>query len=213
MHEHAHFSDDLADMATIYQPGIHLAVTRREPATTVSGFVAAVLTQRLLPAFEGVVRPPASMADILPSALGPMGDALATIPGFQAFCDDVDLQIELFTTLFDLDRVGVRLASLDGPMCPRFHVDYLPCRLISSYGTRGTEWLPERWVDRRLLGRHDLPLKTEADSQIVQAIPPWAIALFRGEDWSGGEVGGVVHRSPHIDSSEPRLLLTLDFVA
>ncbi len=212
MLEHARFSPDLADLASIYEPGVHLAVAERRLDADAATFVAQVLRERSLPAVEWVMGPAQASAPALVEALGLMGPKLAAIPGFDAWCADLDLQRELFASLFELDAVGVRVATLHGPMCPRFHVDHIPCRLITTYGGRGTEWLPEPCVDRSLLGRSDLPLLRSASGDAIQVIEPGCIALFRGEGWEGGSVGGVVHRSPHIGEETPRLLLTLDFV-
>lgn len=212
MHEHAHIGRDLGELAAVYEPHIHLAVARRNQDPTAVAFVTEVLQRRCLPALELVVSPGEPLAASLSCALGRMGHALTTLPGYQAWCEDLQLQVDLFSNLFELDKVGMRLATLDGPMCPRFHVDHVPCRLITTYGGRGTEWLPEEHVDRSRLGCTDLPLRALAHDESICSIEPWAIALFRGEGWLGGRVGGIVHRSPHIGPETPRLLLTLDFV-
>jgi len=41
--------------------------------------------------------------------------------------------IDMYTYLFSLERVGLRLTSLDRAMCPKFHVDRVPCRLVTTY--------------------------------------------------------------------------------
>lgn len=212
MLEHARFSADLADLASIYEPGVHLAVAERRLDAEAAAFVAQVLRERSLPAVEWVMRPSQASAPALAEALGVVASNLAAVPGYDAWCADLDLQRDLFASLFELDAVGVRVVTLHGPMCPRFHVDHIPCRLITTYGGRGTEWLPEACVDRRLLGCSDLPLAAAASTDAIQVIESGCIALFRGEGWEGGSVGGVVHRSPHIGEEAPRLLLTLDFV-
>ena len=58
----------------------------------------------------------------------------------------------MFCCLFDLKRVGLRLTTLHHAMCPRFHVDNIPYRLVTTYGGTGTQWLPHQVVDRRKLG-------------------------------------------------------------
>lgn len=213
MAEHAHISDHLDDLASIYDPAIHLAVARRNPDPAVAGFVACALTRRCLPSAELIVSPGMAMTEHLPAALGGFAKAVAALPGYADFCRDLELQVDIFTDLFELDAVGMRIATLHGPMCPRFHVDHVPCRLITTYGGRGTEWLPEECVDRGQLGRADLPLRhPETGDGTTEALEPWAIGLFRGEGWMDGNVGGIVHRSPHITPEQPRLLVTLDFV-
>jgi len=212
MPEHAHLSDHIDDLASIYDPAIHLAVARRHPAPSIAAFVTEILARHCLPSAELMVEPGASLTDQLPAALGPYAKAVSAVPGFDDFCGDLELQVAIFSELFELDAVGMRIATLQGPMCPRFHVDHVPCRLITTYGGQGTEWLPEEYVDRTLLGAADLPLRhPEAGDGRTCALDAWAIGLFRGEGWLEGKVGGVVHRSPHIQPEQPRLLLTLDF--
>lgn len=213
MAEHAHFSEQIDDLASIYDPAIHLAVAQRQADPALAPFVTEVLARRCLPAAELVVGREARLTGQLPDALGGYAQAVSALPGYAAFCRDLELQVAIFTELFELDRAGLRIATLHGPMCPRFHVDHLPCRLITTYGGRGTEWLPEEEVDRQLLGRADLPLRQpQAGDGSTRALAPWAIGLFRGEGWLDGSVGGIVHRSPHIQPEQPRLLVTLDFI-
>jgi len=39
---------------------------------------------------------------------------------------------------------GTRITTLDRAMCPRFHVDRVPVRLIVTWGGPGTQWLAGR---------------------------------------------------------------------
>ena len=54
--------------------------------------------------------------------------------------------------LFELKSVGLRLTALGHAMCPRFHVDRVPCRLATTYFGSATEWLPHDRVNRSKLG-------------------------------------------------------------
>ena len=38
------------------------------------------------------------------------------------------LLVDMFTCLFDLPQAGFHMTVLDHVMCPRFHVDHVPCR-------------------------------------------------------------------------------------
>ena len=214
MAEHARRVDCVADLAAIYEPDAHLAFATRQPDPAVAAFTAAVIEARCLPAVSLVIGRAEAVAPALLRATGMTASRVAAWPGFTAWCADLELLVDIFTSLFDLDQAGLRITTLDGPMCPRFHVDHVPCRLITTYGGRGTEWLPEEHVDRTRLGHCDLPVTaTSSGDAAVESIPPWAIALFRGEGWLDGSLGGVVHRSPHVTAAEPRLLVTVDFTA
>jgi hypothetical protein len=69
-----------------------------------------------------------------------------------ALIDDVASLVTMFCDLLGVRRAGLRLATLRQAMCPRFHVDRVPARLITTYRGIGTEWLPQHSVDRSKLG-------------------------------------------------------------
>ena len=120
----------------------------------------------------------------------------------------------LYADLFGLDRIGLRLALLDHAMCPKFHFDSVTCRLISTYGGTGTQWLEDAHINRSKLGAGCDGLKDEnsgliLDNNAIQTMPAYSVGVFKGSRWEGNENNGAVHRSPPVTS--PRLLLTLDF--
>jgi hypothetical protein len=102
-------------------------------------------------------------------------------------------------------------------MCPRFHVDRVPCRLVCTYGGLGTEWLEDSFVERSKLGRGANGLADEEsgailDLEAIEKMPSFAIGLLKGSAWEGNELNGVVHRSPSLNAATPRrLFLSLDF--
>ena len=57
----------------------------------------------------------------------------------------------MYCYLFELNEIGLSLRVLDKAMCPRFHVDHVPCRLITTYTGVTTQWLPHTSVDRSKL--------------------------------------------------------------
>jgi hypothetical protein len=59
---------------------------------------------------------------------------------------------DMFCCLFDLKRGALRMTVLDRAMCPRFHVDRVPCLLMTTYQGIATEWLPHNITDRSKLG-------------------------------------------------------------
>ncbi len=207
-------SADPADLSRIYEPDVNLCIIERQPPPGVDRFVRGLLAQATpievartirFESFDG--------QDLLPASLRDSG------ADGEAWRRDVIGLTALFCDLFEADSVGLRLRRLDRPMCPRFHTDFVPARLICAYGGPGTQWLPEDVVDRRRLGSRSGGLP-DAESglirrgDVVEEIPPYAIALLKGERWEGNEGRGAVHRSPQNASGEPipRLLLTLDLI-
>lgn len=124
----------------------------------------------------------------------------------RAFIQDVAFVVDMFSCLFELNAVGVRLAVLNTAMCPKFHVDRVPCRLISTYSGAATEWHSQEQVQRLENGAVEpLPDATP------HALHAGDVALLKGESWEGNEGRGLVHRSPSASDVARRLVLTLDF--
>lgn len=132
------------------------------------------------------------------------------LDGYQAWSEDLESVVDMYRCLFEPDAIGIRLHILRSAMCPRFHVDRVPTRLLVTYSGRGTEWLPENYLSREL-GTARLPDQSANDHQIEE-IPLGAVAILKGTAWEGNENHAVAHRSPD-PSGQPRLVLGLDWVA
>ncbi|SHL49007.1 DUF1826 domain-containing protein [Phytopseudomonas punonensis] len=131
------------------------------------------------------------------------------LPGQAAFLADVAWLVRAYACLLDARCIGLRLRALDGAMCPRFHVDHVPLRLITSYAGPGSQWLREGALSRQHLGGPQAP----DEQAVVEQIGCGHVALVKGERWVGNEGRGLIHRSPTLPAGERRLLLTLDWLA
>ncbi|MFT6703135.1 MAG: hypothetical protein ACJAUM_003012 [Pseudomonadales bacterium] len=126
--------------------------------------------------------------------------------------------VDMFCVLFDTKRVGLRLSVLNKAMCPRFHFDRVPCRLVTTFCGSGTQWLPSDKINPSKLG-HASGGKSDEESGLMHKlddIPQLScgdVALLKGDTWEGNEGGALVHRSPALKPNENRLLMTIDFVA
>ena len=122
----------------------------------------------------------------------------------------------MFCCLFGIQEAGLRFTVLNRAMCPRFHVDVVPCRLVTTYQGAGTQWLPHHLVDRSKLGmgnngRSDEQSGLFAAPNDIQNLTSGDVALLKGERWLENEGGGLVHRSPNLPTGMHRLLTRLDF--
>ena len=125
----------------------------------------------------------------------------------EALTEDISEASGLLGTLMDCEQVGVRLEALHTPMCPRFHADYVPCRMLITLSGAGTEWIANDDVDwTAFADRESMDPPMQADAEIRQ-FPTGNWSLLKGGSWSE-HFAGVVHRSPH--NVGERLLLTLD---
>ncbi len=150
------------------------------------------------------------------NCLNEMRQALANFENTNALVEDITGLVDLFCGQFDLEHARLRLAAMDRVMCSRFHVDNLPCRLVTSYVGCSTQWLPHQAVDRSKLGRGNNGLPDELSgvyrsAEDIQQLSIGDVALLKGARWEGSEHAGLVHRSPTPKAGETRLLLTLDF--
>jgi len=148
--------------------------------------------------------------NVLSSVKSSIGD-----PNLVELCENISELVDMFCCLLDLKYAGLRLTVLDRAMCPKFHVDRVPCRLVTTYQGLATEWLPHHMVNREKLGagscgQPDNKSGLFKRQQDVQQIDCGDVAILKGELWEGNENAGLVHRSPTLSIGENRLLLTLD---
>ena len=190
-------------LSDIYKEEINIAIWRRQKKFLVKEFL------ELNPKFkkEMVLTPQDALSRIRESFDNNMTEV----------SEDIAELVDMFCYLFELKQVGMRLKVLDQAMCPKFHVDKVPCRLVTTYQGRATQWLPHELVDQTKLGWgcNGLPdsesglYQSESD---IQQLDCGDVALLKGTLWEGNENGGLVHRSPGLIANEKRLVLTLDFM-
>ncbi|TVP91991.1 MAG: DUF1826 domain-containing protein, partial [Pseudomonadaceae bacterium] len=120
------------------QDGINLAVWQRQLAAPVHSFVAkALASDAPLTVATSITL---SSEDAEPD-LHQLFAGLKHIPGHADFVADVQQLVAMYACLVDAECVGLRLRVLDRAMCPRWHVDKVGIRLVTTYHGPGTEWL------------------------------------------------------------------------
>lgn len=199
---------DPSVLTNIYNEALNIAVWQRTLSPTLKQVVASFVEAN--PTFKTSMTVTANNA--LPSLLEELGKVDAITP----LAKDVAELVDMFCCLFEQERVGLRLTVLSHAMCPRFHVDRVPCRLVTTYQGPATQWLTNEGTNRSMLGHghgglpdHESGLYTHNNA--IQQLEAGDVSLLKGELWEGNEGTGLIHRSPSTDF--PRLLLTLDFNA
>lgn len=92
--------------------------------------------------------------------------------------------------------VSVRLETIDGDACRRFHADYVMLRGLTTYAGPGTQWIPS-------------DLGTDPDAADIWEIDRFALAVLKGRLWA--DEPAILHRSPPISGTgQRRLLLVID---
>lgn len=195
-----------AVLADIYQEDTNIVIWERELPTELKDSIEDV--SALNNGFE------TAMTVTPQCALSSISEALGTTTRSELSKNIAEL-VDMFCYLFELKRTGLRLATLNSAMCPKFHVDKVPCRLVTTYQGVATEWLPHQVVDRSKLGlgsngQPDIDSGLFRDQHDIQQLNCGDVALLKGELWEGNEDAGLVHRSPTVPTGESRLLLTLD---
>ena len=201
---HAAIGQDISVLPRIFEDAVNIAIFERAmPAETALSAQAQCQTDRAWQ-YSWLGQPnDAMVADLLrqlpaPEAAKPLVDDIATIADAVAF-------------LFETRTVGLRLRLLNSAMCPRFHCDNLPVRLVTTYVGPGSEWLPEYAINRTGLGApHPDKPEIATDTAAIQRLAPGDIGLIKGSGWVGSEERGLVHRSPALDNGHKRLLMSID---
>lgn len=188
-------------LAQIYDTQINMCILQRSIASDVRMY-AAYLQQEYVD-FQLIRRVSVQ------SAVDLLKGSLPTHSMSICFIEDVAMAVDMISCLFDLDQVGLRLLVLNKTMCPRFHADKVPCRLVTTYAGKGTEWLDREGIDRLTSETSKVSV---AEHDTIQRLSEGDIALLKGDGWEGNGGLSVIHRLPSLNDNDTRLLLTLDFV-
>jgi len=194
-------SDRTSDFAAIYDEDVELVSVARPASGSLDALAEHLFASRqdVRIEWEQAARDADAPIDALSACidagrLGALGDEIA-------FATDV------LSELLGCERVGIRVTTLRRPMCPRFHVDHIPCRMLVTIGGPGTEWIANGDVDRALLDDRDTAVPPIRRGGEIRRLATRNWSLLKGGAWNEG-FGGVVHRSP--DGTDERLLLSFD---
>ena len=129
-----------------------------------------------------------------------------------AFWEDIAMLTHDFLVMLKQKSGTLHLRVLDDDACTKFHLDRYEVRLFTTYFGPGTEWLPEKAVNRTALGKtNELIVK---EPSLIRQMQPFEVGLLKGQ-LSNRKVGsgtpGIVHRSPSIAATgQKRLILRID---
>ena len=193
--------DQLGDFAAIYDEDVEIVSVTRPQASACEAISKRLIRSRQVPQLRWVqsADDPEAPASELPATIG---DDVHC-----ALVDQISEASKMLGELMDCERVGVRLKTLSAPMCPRFHVDHVPCRMLITLSGVGTEWIPNSDVDWAVLADLDTMAPPVQANREIQRFATGNWSLLKGGAWHDC-FDGVVHRSPH--GVGERLLLSLD---
>lgn len=194
-------TDQIRDLAAIYDDDVELVSVARQDSDALAEIADRLFASH--PPLKLRWTQAAGGGDASVSALPPAID----VDSRRSLAEELAFVSEVLGDLLECERIGVRLETLRGPMCPRFHTDRVPCRMLMTVRGTGTEWIPNDDIDRELFAdrrTESLPVRRGAE---IRRLHQGHWSLLKGGTWSDA-FDGVVHRSPH--QVGERLLVSLD---
>jgi hypothetical protein len=201
-------SKSLVGLERIFDDDISICIWRRESDPAIADFLQGCAFSQSVEIVQKLERSSPALAEVL----GPFPATEMR----ERFAADILALIDLFATLADAGQVGLRLSVTREAMCPRFHVDRVGLRMVTTWIGPGTEWLEHQSIDRRFLGLRSSDVADEASGLLragaqIHRMQPFDVALLKGERFADNEGRGAVHRSPKVSASAPwRVMISLE---
>ena len=185
-------------LGAITRPDVELVIWRR-PLPQCLQIWLERLDTTLLPDIRVLVQPKdlvRAMEPLLNECGLPKGEMRALLVW------DIDNLVSAFARVARTDLVDVRLESVNGDACWRFHRDCVTARLLTTYLGPATEWVQPRHAEAALRAQKRF-------KGPIEHLSAHDVAIFKGS--CAGSGGGIVHRSPPIaGTGRTRLLLCLN---
>lgn len=185
------YGQELLDFVKVFDETIQVVCCARQQDAQIAQYLELLAANQQLSALEHktVYQLQKSMDwSFLPSAQGK-----------EAFIADIEFLVDVYSELLGCDRVGLRIEVLNKAMCPRFHIDKVGIRLLTTYCGVGTQWLSDY--------QGALTQINEQAVTISQA-EAFDVVLLKGSLWPNNQQAGAIHRSPAVEQT--RVLLALD---
>jgi hypothetical protein len=193
-------------LSEIFAHDIHVAIWERPTTASVESYFANTFDQH-----RCGIRDVYALTDLKLKLL----DRLPDGTGKLEVIDDIYLLADMLTCLFDCNEVGLRLSAIINAMCPRFHTDHIPVRMVCTYLGNGTQWIKTDRVDHNKLG-HGAKGKSDEASGLIQSVndieqmSAFDVGLLKGSAWENDRKQAAVHRSCPHSLNEQRVILSLD---
>lgn len=193
-------------LSDIFSPNISVAIWERQASTVISRYF-----EKAFKSLGMGMRCVFSMKSLEQE----LNHALPDYEGKKETVADIYLLSDMLTCLFDCDDVGLRLVPLKSAMCPNFHVDNIPVRLVATYLGSGTQWLPLEALQGQPPKQQEKGFaKTNSgvyyQQSHIQQMNAFDVGLLKGQAWDKQAQMAAVHRSCQLQENEKRVLLTLD---
>ena len=202
-------TDDSVQLSEIHKKNVNISIWERKLNNKIIEAGKYMLDKNSKIQFSEVIKPKNTL-DILKGEFGHSEE-------YQFLFKDISKLVKMFCELFEENRAWLRIDAISKPMCPRFHTDYVRCRLVTTYVGPGTQWLPHHLVNRSKLGHGNQGQPDDKSGLFqknvkIEQLEVGHVAMLKGESWDGNDGSGLVHRSPHAEKEYKRLYMTIDFL-
>ena len=202
-------TDDSVQLSEIHKKNVNISIWERKLNNKIIEAGKYMLDKNSKIQFSEVIKPKNTL-DILKREFGHSEEYIFLFK-------DISKLVKIFCELFEENRAWLRLDAISKPMCPRFHTDYVRCRLVTTYVGPGTQWLPHHLVNRSKLGHGNQGQPDDKSGLFqknvkIEQLEVGHVAMLKGESWDGNDGSGLVHRSPHAEKEYKRLYMTIDFL-
>lgn len=194
-------SEQITDFSALYDENVEMISVSRPPSTELEGLAnhlfdarSVIETQWLQEVSDEDAPRRALQTSIEDQRLGKL-------------CEEIALGADILGELLGVSQVGVRVGTLSSPMCPRFHADQVPCRMLMTVSGPGTEWIANDDVDEAVLADRENQEPPVRSGGKIRELAQGRWSLLKGGTWQENFYG-VIHRSPHQEGQ--RLLVSLD---
>ncbi|MFO7481827.1 DUF1826 domain-containing protein [Oceanibaculum nanhaiense] len=189
---------DSEGLSAITRPGTALVIWRRSLPSGLTEWLAAQDAERL-PHSRLLVRTAdarRAVSSVMEQADLPAGPVRDWLIG------DIEALVQAFADITASESVDIRLEAVSHDSCWKFHRDYVPVRLLTTYRGPATEWVDPAHADAAMQAQKDY-------EGPIERLEVGDVAIFKGK--MAGDADGIVHRSPPVaGTGQTRLLLCLN---
>ena len=144
---------------------------RRPTSEALAGLCESILSERR--PVDTVWTQTATGDEAALEALGGASDA----PDLSVLAEEIGAAVATLESLLGCSGARVRLQSLRRPMCPRFHADQVPCRLLVTLIGPGTEWIESEHAEAVV---HDAAGGADGADGHIRAFATESWSLLKG---------------------------------
>ena len=191
----------LARLQNFVKSSGHMALVDRQKPESAASFFEGFLSKVNFKEAEGKVSRLSPKNDIRKILEPKVPEVVRQDPFYEKWISDMSEVCKTFCDTQSSNALAFWVGTDRG--CSRYHVDWVPYRMLVTYHGKGTEWLTEIPVNREafLAPESSQPVQNQ---ESVRFLSSWDVALFRGGP------AGVIHRTPSEASNGKSLLMRLD---